>query len=300
VRRALQTVAVVTLLLVAGCSGPSGQTTTTAPDAAPASPTSTDGSAPDPTATDRPTADATATDRPSTPDSPSNDTAPGVGAYPPGVSADGVANVTALVSAHRASVVADGATMRTTVRTDGSVDGTAIRVRGNETARLAPGATRLQWTVGANTTRGNQSSVLDERYWANESVLVSRVASADGNVTVNVQNRSATLERVVVSAAAKSRIVTPTLSNADYEVANVTERDGRRVTTLVARNGTYRGPRPVTTYDATVTVAASGRVLSLDRTWETADTSYHDEYVWTAATPVEKPDWASTNATGAA
>jgi hypothetical protein len=298
VRRALQTVAVVTLLLVAGCSGPSGQTTTTAPDADHASPTTTDGSTPDP-ATDRPTATQT-TDRPATVDRPANDSTPDAAVYPPGVSADGVTNVTALVSAHRTSVVTDGATMRTTTRVDGSANGTAIRVRGNETARLAPGATRLRWTVGATTTRGNETGVLDERYWASESVLVSRVASADGNVTVNVRNRSATLERVVVSAAAKSRIVTPTLSNADYEVANVTERDGRRVTTLVARNGTYRGPRPVTTYDATVTVAASGRVLSLDRTWETADTSYHDEYVWTAATPVEKPDWASTNATGAA
>lgn len=296
-RRALQTVAVATLLLVAGCSGPSGQTTTTAPDAAPTSPTPTDGSSPDPTVTDRSTADATVADRPSTADGPPNDPAPDAAASPPGVSADGVANVTALVSAHRNSVVADGATMRTTVRTDGRVDGTTIRVRGTETARLTPGATQLRWTVGANTTRGNRSSVLDERYWANESVLVWRVATADGNTTVNVQNRSATLERVVVSAAAKARILTPTLSNADYDVLNVTERDGRRVTTLVARNGTYRGQRPVTTYDATVTVAASGRVLSLDRTWETANTRYHDEYVWTAATPVEKPDWVPANVT---
>ncbi|WP_424019514.1 hypothetical protein ACOZ4N_08585 [Halorientalis pallida] len=293
-RRALQTVAVVTLLLVAGCSGPSGQTTTTAPDADPASPTITDGSTPDP-ASDRPAAQTTG--GPATVDGPANDSAADATAYPPGVSADGVVNATALVDAHRSSVVSNGATMRTTTRVNGSVNGTVIRIRGNETARLAPGAARLRWTAGATTTRGNQSSVLDERYWANESVLVSRVATADGNRTVNVRNRSATIERVVVSAAAKARILTPTLSNVDYDIANVTERDGRRVTTLVARNGTYSGRRPVTTYDATVTVAASGRVLSLDRTWTTANTRYHDEYVWTAATPVEKPDWVPTNVT---
>ncbi|RXK46222.1 hypothetical protein [Halorientalis pallida] len=286
-RRALQTVAVVTLLLAAGCSGPNGQTTTTAPDVAPATPTQTDGSTPDPTTTDRP----------STVDGPANDSVPDAKAYPPGVLADGVTNVTALVSAHRSSVVADGATMRTTTRTDGTVDGTAIRIRGNETARLAPTASHLRWSAGATTTRGNETGVLDERYWVNESVLVSRVAAPDGNVTVNVQNRSAALDRVVVSAATKARILRSALSNADYDVRNVTEQDGRTVTTLVARNGTYRGQRPVSTYDATVSVAASGRVLSLDRTWQTANTRYHDEYVWTAATPVEKPAWAPGNAT---
>ena len=267
-RDTLPAVAVVALLVLAGCSGAGAPTDATAQTTnAPTTNTSTTA-----------TADTN---------------------HPPGVAADGVANVTALVDAHRASVVERGATMESTTETNGTVDDRVISVSGVETARLSPGATRLRWTVRANTTLGNETRRLDERYYANESTLVSRV-ERNGNVTVRARNRSDFWNRAVVGSAAKGRIVNATLSNANYTVADVSERDGRTVTTLVSEDGTYSGRQPIVEYDATVTVASSGRVLSLHRTWRTeterSTNRYTDRLAWSAATPVERPHWAD-NAT---
>lgn len=83
----------------------------------------------------------------------------------------------------------------------------------------------------------------------------------------------------------------------------MSERDGRTVTSLVAVNGTYDGQRSdVVAFDATVTVAESGRVLSLTRSWtrgvENVTNSYAETVTWSAATPVERPGWTA-NATPA-
>ncbi|MFC3476943.1 hypothetical protein [Halobacterium litoreum] len=271
-RDALPAVAVVALLVLAGCSGASAPS--------------------DPTATGT-TTDAATTDEPTT--SPATTTQSAASGYPPGVSADGVENASALAEAHRASVVERGAVLTATTRTNGTVNNRTVAVDASETARLTANASELRWSVSATTTRGNATTRLDERYYANESTLVSRV-EREGNVTVRSRNRSSFWNRAVLGAASKARIVNVTLSNANYAVADVAERDGRTVTTLVAENGTYSGRQPVVEYNATVTVAESGRVLSLTRSWtsetDRSRTRYVSELAWSPATSVERPGWA--------
>jgi hypothetical protein len=272
VRRVLLAVGVAALLVTAGCGGTSG---------------------PAATATTESTTTAATTETTQT-------TTVGPPEYPVGVSADGVENASALVDAHRSHVVEHGAVLKGATDTNGSVNNRTIAVTATETARLSPNATRLRWTLdGTRTVNGTAEPTLDESYWANESVLVSRTI-ADGNSTVRVRNRTGVYDDVVVNAAAKDRIVEAALTNANYSVAGTEYRDGRWLTTLVSVNGTYSGQQPVTEFDATLVVAASGRLVSMERTWtsetERSRTRYHDEFAWSPAEPVERPDWVPANA----
>jgi len=280
VRRTLIAVGLAALLATAGCGGTaSGPAATTAPPA------------------DGPTGTTTATTTAATA---TQTTTVGPPEYPAGVSAGGVENASALVDAHRAHVVEHGAVLTSTTTTNGTAGNTTIAVNATETARLAPNASALTWTLdGVRTLDGTTEPTLDEDYWANESVVVTRVTTT-GNETVRVDNRSGVLADVVVNAATKGRIVRAALSNANYSVAATERRDGRWLTTLVAEDGTYLGDRPVVEYDATLVVAASGRVVSLERAWTTATersrNRHRDEFAWAPAGPVERPDWVPANA----
>lgn len=274
-RDALTAVAVAALLVLAGCSGASGPTETTTE-----------------TTTVEPTTDAPTTTTETT--TAATTTGAEQSAYPPGVTSDGVENATALVESHRASVVEDGAEMELTQRINASLNGQPLTIDGRETARLTPGASELRWTVVANTTRGNETTQLNERYYANESTLFSRVDHND-NVTIRSRNRSSFWNRAILGAPSKARIVNATLTAVNFTVANVSDQDGQTVTTLVANNQTGSGSRSATVYDATLTVTESGRVLSMTRS-RTVDTDgatsrYEVEITWSSATDVERPEW---------
>lgn len=219
--------------------------------------------------------------------------------YPPGVSADGVENASVVVDAHNESVWTDGAVRQSNTVLNGTTNGRSIRVESNSTVRLAPNATRFRWTVYGTNTLDNETTVLDERYYANRTTFVTRV-ERDGEVTVRSRNRSQGLTRIIRYAATQTRIVNATLSNANYTVADTAWRNGRAVTTLAAENGTYSGDRELAQYDATVEVAAGGRVLSIERSWvsetEQSTTRYHGEITWRPAEPIEPPAWLPRNA----
>jgi hypothetical protein len=275
VRRVLLAVGVAALLVTAGCGGTSGPATTATTDATPESAT------------------ATATETTQT-------TTVGPPEYPAGVSADGVENASVLVDAHRSHVVANGAVLEGTTNTNGTVNNRSIAVDATETAKLSPNATHLTWTLdGERTMNGTSETTLDESYWANESVLVSRVATT-GNATIRTQNRTGVYDDVVVNAAAKDRLLAAALENANYSVASTEYVDGRWLTTLESVNGTYSGRATVEEFDATIVVAASGRVVSMEREWvaetERSQNNYHDEFTWSPAEPIERPDWVPTNA----
>lgn len=271
-RRVLLAVGVAALLVTAGCGGTSGPATT---------------------ATTESTTTAATTETTQT-------TTIGPPEYPAGVSADGVENASAVVAAHRSHVVANGAVVKGVTNTTGTVNNRSIIVNATETATLSPNATALTWTVnGERTTNGTTETTLDESYWANESVLVSRVATT-GNVTVRTQNRTGIYDDVVVNAASKDRLLSAALENANYSVAATEYVDGRWLTTLESVNGTYSGRATVEEFDATIVVAASGRVVSMERDWvaetDRSQNRYHDEFTWSPAEPVERPDWVPANA----
>jgi antitoxin (DNA-binding transcriptional repressor) of toxin-antitoxin stability system len=285
VRDALQVVAIAALLALAGCGagGPAATSTPTTDD----QPATT---APPPATTAPPP--ATTTTPPTTAAGPST-----AADRPPGVSAETVTNVTALVGAHRASVVDRGATTTVEFGLNGTVDGTTVTLDGNETVVLTAGASEFRWTVRSVSVRNNESTRSVERYYANDSAVLSRVSDGE-NATVTVRDRAGAFDRIVRSAATKARLVNATLTSATFTVVRVDERDGRTVTTLAAVDGTYSGPRPdVVAYDARLRVTASGRVLSLtrSRTIETDRTTerFRQTITWADPTPVERPDWAA-------
>lgn len=295
VRDALQAVAVAALLVLAGCGGAGGPT-----EATPTAST-TDEQTRTPTTGER-TGTSTSTDAPTTTTTtttavPTTSPSPSDGAdRPPGVSGDGVANATALVEAHRRSVVNRGAVTTLAITTNATVDGTVTTLSANETARLAPGGTELRWTSRSTTIRDGETTRRSEQFYANESTFLTRIEDGQ-NVTTRAANRSSLYDRVVVNAATKARVVNATLSSATFTVADVEDRGGRTVTTLVAVNGTYSGQLPgVVAYNATLTVAESGRVLSLtrSRTVETdrSTSEFGQTVSWSSAEPVERPDWA--------
>ncbi|SEW29813.1 hypothetical protein [Halobacterium jilantaiense] len=268
-RRLLLTVAVAALLVTAGCSGADGPATTATTDAT------------EPTAT------------PAT-------TTVGPPEYPAGVSADGIENVSALVDAHRAHVVEHGAVLDSVTDTSGTVGNRSVAVEASETAVLSPNATYFSWTLdGSRTVNGTSETTLDESFWANDSVLVSRVATT-GNVTIRTRNRTGISDDVVVNAGVKDRVLEAALSNANYTVSGTEYVDGRWRTTLESVNDTYSGQRPLVEFDATIVVASSGRVLSMERGWvretERSRSRHRDEFTWSPTEPVERADWVPANA----
>jgi hypothetical protein len=302
-----RTVAVVALLLLAGCAGLNGATeTTTAPEAEPSVTAETTTAVTEVTTTTETSTETTTTTETPTEAPTTTATGPETGsngsALPPGVSGSALENATAVVAAHNESVLERGAVTSGETNLTGTLSGEAFTSSVDETVRLAPGATEMRWTVLGNTTRGNETTRLNERYYANESTFFSRVERA-GEVSVRAVDRSSVLDGLVRNTATKLNVVNATLSNANYTVANVTERDGRTLTTLVSVNGTYNGRQSrIVAFEASVTVSESGRVLSLTRSWtrEAGNTtnSYAETIEWSNARPVERPDW-TTNATAA-
>lgn len=287
------------LLALAGCSSMSSETTQT-PTADAPTPTDTETLEETTVATETTTSapDGQTSTTPSAGQTTTPDEEPPADAeqYSPGVTANGVRDIGALVDAHGRQVLSDGATVRASTRVNGTVNNRSIGVVSNETATVTPNATEFRWTVLGTNVQGNETRTLDERYWANESVFVTRVASGE-NVTVRAQNRSETYGDLIESAVTKTRLLRTTLSNANFTVTNRTQRNGRRLTTLRSVNGSYSDQRPLSDYTARLTVDESGTVRSFERHWravtDAQNTTFRARFVWTDTATVRKPSWTS-------
>lgn len=214
---------------------------------------------------------------------------------PPGVTADGVENASSLLAAHEATVLDRGAHTVAQTTVDSGVRKQAFGLVSQSVVRFAPNGSRAYWASTSANTIGNGTSVQDTRYYANETAVTTRVVQL-GNATVRERNRSGLYDRVLRNAASQRRMLQSALASAEYAVADVTERHGTTVTTLVAENGSYDADRPVTTFDATLEVSESGRVLSFTRT-RTLRTDVSVEHHRTTMTwrpvspPVSTPAW---------
>jgi hypothetical protein len=262
VRRALLAAVVAVLLVTAGCSG------------------------------DGPTTPEPNPDRTTTPESP---------AFPPGVSASGVENITRLLDAHAAAALVDGAAVDITVERTGRVDGRAVTESVDGTAELAVDAAALELVVERTTTEGDETVERVERRWANESVLVTRTV-ANGTANTTVEARTRNVSAAVRSATTRPEVLRETLSSAWFTVVQTEyrPRSEQWITVLRAEDGSYVGDRPVTEYRATVVVDDTGHVRALKRSWtvdtESRTVEYTAEYEWTPFASVDRPAWVG-NAT---
>lgn len=252
--RTWTTLALLAVVVLAGCAG-AGPTTQTPTDSATATPST--GLTPTANGTGTTTGAVTETDTNNDADT-TDDLA---ASRPPGVDEDGVGNLTKLVLAHRESVVA----------TPGVVEGHTNVTRGNRTvvadttAVATANLTRVRYesqaTADSESGTMNKTTVL----YGNETSVAQRVV-LDGEVRLaNVKNRSFLFDRALTGLATAQNPVRGLLKRGNFSVVGVEEIDGTSVVTLEAEG--YNGGRlasaeSVREYTATVRITENGLVLS--------------------------------------
>lgn len=212
--------------------------------------------------------------------------------YPPGVTADGVSNASALVDAHRDHVTTHGAVVTSNGTTTVRFGGEPQTVETNATARATPNLTRIHVVSWGVRVSGNETA--PERYevYANETTVLQRIAY-ENETSVRVERRGESAP-IVVERVVRAQPLRSALESLDLEVLGTERRNGRTVTTLSADETTLNGDTP-SRNAATLEVAASGRVLSLstirDQNTTTAVGRRTLDVTWANATTVEPPAW---------
>lgn len=217
--------------------------------------------------------------------------------YPPGVTENGLDDARKLLDAHRESVRERGATVTSDTTVEAPVDGEVRTVELSSEARAAPDAGPVYVDFERLWVSGNRSATRERVATYADREAVTRSVVTDGNASVEREprNRVAALRGQHV---VRERQLQRALSAGGFGVASVERRDGRWVTTLVANEAelTDDGDDRRSEFSASVTVAASGRMLSLTMTRDPyADQRVGREQVrvtWTSVTTVEEPEWA--------
>lgn len=254
------TLAVACLVVLAGCSLPFGD---------PRSPTTT--------------ATATPTPTPEKPDP-----------YPPGVSADGVENGTALYRAHVDGITVTGyeavATVNTTIRRGGVL----MAIESTAQIMVEPNASRYhdqRRAVGGPVDRR-------EEFWSNGSVEFYRLV--EFGAAEHEQREPRTPRQI-----AGRRLLLPFLEGGNFTVESIDESGETARITLVAtsmadheavRRGLPDAAESIRSFEARV-VVADGRIRSMvadvgfeiDGTNRTHRVEY--QIVSTGSIVVEQPDW---------
>ncbi|MUV61712.1 hypothetical protein [Halobacterium sp. CBA1126] len=215
--------------------------------------------------------------------------------YPPGVTADGVSNATALVDAHREHVVAHGAVVRSNSTTAIRIAGEVRAVETTATARATPDLTRIHVVSRGVRVSGNETTAGRFEVYANETTVLRRMQY--GNETsVRAESRDGGAP-LVVERVVQAQHLRGALDSLEFAVVDTERRDDRTVTTLSADETTLSGDAP-SRNAATLEVAASGRVLSLsvtrDRNTTTPVGRRTLDVTWADATTVEPPEWVQT------
>lgn len=237
-----------------------------------------------PTATDTPSSTATATPTATpTPSSPIGDLAPGV-------TADGIADVAALLSAHESTLLADGATLALAVtRTE---PGGTVSQRSNQTLSLGPGAR----PVTVNGTGLGPDGPLRVDAWLTDDSSLYRFR--DGNSTdYRVLDPLSDTTRLVWAGNVDTYL---RAAAGNFTMASTGIEDGTRVTTLRAGLALVNGSADPDT-EMTMTVTGDGVIRSFDLTQTQPD---GDEYgiryrvLEVGVTPAE-PAWVASVPAGA-
>ncbi|WP_232700964.1 DUF7537 family lipoprotein [Halobacterium wangiae] len=202
--------------------------------------------------------------------------------FPPGVTADGVENATALLDAH-SSVLADpGYTFRVAVASDRTENGSYTgRTKGDE-FRL-------------NAEFGRDDGTLAVDTWANDSVVLTRVAHGD-------ETQFDQRERHDGAAEPWTAQLERVLAAGDFEVTDRYVEDGRTVLALDANRTRPTHDGAYQSYRAHAVVDLDGRVHELNTTTEAESESgswtraLDFELTTVGVDSVERPEWGDSAA----
>jgi hypothetical protein len=187
------------------------------------------------------------------------------GALAPGITADGIENVTALFAAHQRELTATGFATESTVRT--TYEGTTTD-RVTWTVTVAPGGDRVR--THAVEYREDGTRIVGD-IWSNATHDVTRRDEA-GDVSYTVRPRFITDDTIVWSGSAAH---VQLYSAADlFEVESVDTRDGLRYVTL-SMTGDRLGEDGVPDSQATAVVDERGRIHSVE-----SRVQYGEETTW--------------------
>lgn len=247
--------------------------------------------------------------------------------YPPGVTAEGLENASALVAAHETALAEAG--YEFTFSENTSYEGIVPEFAENETANFSDDylyffndtatVTEENGTVARGLAPGRilgEGSVRYDEYrheyrtdtWANESVMVSRTEYANqlllqrATLVREPGEDPFVLARADVNATlTKAHVVNLTLHSGEFAVAGVNRTGNQTLSTLEAveydgYDSVFLGPENVTAYDATVVVDERGRVHRLSTTVEGTEYEHvymHYEFELTRLGPVDvdRPPW---------
>jgi hypothetical protein len=200
-------------------------------------------------------------------------------ALPPGVSASGVENASALVAAHEEALSASGYAF--TFRQNYSVETgenqslppAVADTSAVQNGTVAPGLAPFSVHTETERETPNRTVTTAVDYWGNDSAVAVR--SMEGNRTefrtfqrgVNETSADALGRPSFDAVVTKSRIVMGVLESGEFAVAGTEQAENRTLVSLEATE--YGGtlgvaPENVTAYDATVVVDERGLVRSFE------------------------------------
>lgn len=261
-RQLAATVALVALLVLAGCGGPTDSASTPAPT----TPTTAT-----PTATPSPTVSPTSTATPA----PTN-----AEQLAPGITAAGVVNASVTAAAHESRAAATPGV--STLATNVSLDSQQLRT--HERAVATANLTRVNFV--ARYTTVNEANTTE--FVSANATTVRNFVRANGTVRLNsYQNRTDTFDTVLRSLATDARVIEQLLTRGNFSVESVTV-DGESMVRLTTETyaGTQYDPATVESYEARVLVSPDGLVHSAREQLVLTDTapldSQHRRYQFTA------------------
>lgn len=213
-------------------------------------------------------------------------------ALPPGVTADGIENVSALLAAHTESLRSSGFIASAT--SEQVLKGQMQQSQRTELhTRATAGFRDVRTTANVTNPRGAQNST----YWGNASQLVRRVQQ--GNQTQFTPVPASVNNTAFVTLASNYRGF---LGIGDYQVSNVNQSgEGTRVRLVATSVGNGTGaitPENVSAFESRVVLDGDGTIRSISLDMNVSAGARTVEYTlqgsveYVGQVSVEKPSWA--------
>lgn len=221
--------------------------------------------------------------------------------YPPGVSADGVENATALLYAHTDAVRRSGYAFigRTTKNVTHIADDDSLATNKSTTwnGQVTRNVTRVRTRVWHGATRKYDERAVSTELWFDESSghRLLRTSKGDGTVAFDVTEDVDGLETAAVSSWTTDTL--DLLGEGDYDLTRRYVEDGR---TLVVLESDAPGSTTHDAFSARLVVDLAGRVHEFDA----RATGANEDHSWTETATYEltdlgvasvpKPEWHDT------